>query len=136
MTRMEFLKLIGAGTVASAAIICLGSCSSSNPAAPQKVDFTIDISQSPYNVLSTQGGYIVKDDVIVAHTINDTFVAIRSVCTHQGGTLQYIPSINLFQCPNHGSQFKTDGSLQRGPAAQAEIEYNVTVTGNIIRVFS
>lgn len=136
MTRMEFLKLIGAGTVASTAVICLGSCSSNNTTAPQNVDFTIDISQSPYDNLKTIGNYIIKNQVIVAHTVNDTFVAVSSICTHQGGTLQYLSSSNLFHCPNHGSEFKTDGTVSKGPAAKPVQEYNVTVTGNIIRVFS
>jgi len=41
---------------------------------------------------------------------------LNAVCTHLGCVVPWVPSANKFQCPCHGSQYATDGSVIRGPA--------------------
>ena len=44
------------------------------------------------------------------------FSALSSICTHLGCMTQWSPDIDLIACPCHGSRFKTDGTVERGPA--------------------
>lgn len=41
---------------------------------------------------------------------------LNAICTHLGCVVPWVPSANKFQCPCHGSQYASDGSLVRGPA--------------------
>ncbi|OGU58511.1 MAG: hypothetical protein A2X64_01310 [Ignavibacteria bacterium GWF2_33_9] len=136
MTRDEFLKVLGLGAVATASMFCFGGCSSDSPAAPQNVDFTIDISQSSYATLQNIGGFIIKDGVIIAHIESGEYIALSAACTHEGTIINYNSGQNLFVCPAHGSEFNTDGTVAKNPANKSLTKYNVTVTGNSIRVYS
>lgn len=54
--------------------------------------------------------------------------AVSLVCTHLGCIVK--PGPIGFECPCHGSQFATDGSVLRGPALKALPWLRVTVRGN------
>jgi cytochrome b6-f complex iron-sulfur subunit len=53
--------------------------------------------------------------VLVAHTAQDTFVAVTSRCTHEACTITRFASATYI-CPCHGSQFSTSGRVLAGPA--------------------
>lgn len=44
----------------------------------------------------------------------DTFVALSTICTHQGCDAA-VTSTNIIQCPCHGSRFDNNGSVINGP---------------------
>ena len=139
MDRKEFLASIAKGSALIVLSSCLYNCGGNGPTAPDapsNVDFTIDITQNGYTALQNVGGSIYKDGIIVAHTDATTFVAVSQACTHQGTTVQLQESQHRFHCPNHGSNFNLNGSVINGPASSPLRRYNVTVTGNNIRVYS
>ena len=138
MTRNEFISQVGSGVAVLMIPACLGSLSgcsdsSSVPAAPTNVDFTLDVSTG---ALSTNGGFLVKDGIIIGRTSSGGFLAVSAACTHQGTTLQYIGSANNFRCPSHGSTFNAAGQVTMGPASRSLAFYNTAVTGTSLRVFS
>ena len=101
------------------------------------VDFTLDLTSPTYTSLNNNGGSVVKDNIIIARTSGGAFVAVSSVCTHQ----QYNPiafesAASRFHCPNHGSNFGTDGSVINGPALSALKKYNTQLTGTSLRVYA
>ena len=82
--------------------------------------FVINLSDFP--ALKTDNGsvYVQAPNLprlIVTRLPGPKFYAVTSVCTHQGCTVgPYRASQGVLQCPCHGSQFKPDGELVRGPA--------------------
>lgn len=45
------------------------------------------------------------------------FMAFSAVCTHLGCTVNYVPSVDEFQCPCHGSVYSAStGNVLGGPA--------------------
>ncbi len=57
------------------------------------------------------------DPGIVVHTKEGAFVAYDAVCPHLGCTVGYAPSMQLFACPCHGSEFEVmTGDVISGPA--------------------
>jgi cytochrome b6-f complex iron-sulfur subunit len=62
------------------------------------------------------------------------FIALSSVCTHQGCGVVYDSSSNNLPCNCHGSLFSTTGSVLRGPATRPLKEYAVTREGNILTI--
>jgi len=139
MTRKDFVSQFGIGAAVLLVPACLGTlsgCSSQSdsfPAPPTNVDFTIDVSTG---ALSINGGFLVKEGVIIGRTTAGTFVAVSANCTHQGTILQYVGGNNSFHCPNHGANFLATGSVVNGPASKPLIVYNTTLTNTTLRVFS
>lgn len=138
MNRKEFLSTLGLGAAAVACSYCLNGCKPlDNPAsAPTNVDFTLDLTASSNAALKTNGGYIYNEGVIVARTGNGIYVALSQTCTHAGGTVQYVSSKNAFYCPNHGSNFATNGNVINGPASSPLTAYHTSLTGTSLRVYS
>lgn len=139
MDRKEFLSQVGVGAAALLAPVCLGglaACGKSDtgvPAAPTNVDFTVDISTG---ALAANGGFLVKNGIIIARTNTGTFLAVSAACTHEGTTINFVASSNKFVCPNHGAQFSDTGVVTQGPATKNLTSYKTSLNGNILRVYS
>jgi cytochrome b6-f complex iron-sulfur subunit len=135
MDRKEFIRLAGAGAGMALLAGCFQSCSSEDagPGTPTNVDFTLDVSSGP---LATNGGFVVQNGVIIARTNVGDFIAVSSACTHQGTTVQFQASQNRFNCPNHNSNFNLNGSVINGPASRPLTQYQTSLSGSSLRVFS
>ncbi len=139
MTRKEFISQVGTGAAILLLPACLttglSSCKKKKKDAiePRSIDFTLDISSGP---LATNGGALVNDGVIVARTMDGSFIAIASACTHQGTTINYVSSTNSFLCPNHGARYDANGNVLQGPATKGLEDYKTSLNGNSLRVFS
>ena len=139
MDRKEFLATVGIGAVAALCTSCLAAC---NPLDPMvnppttNVDFTLDLTTPANSALKTNGGFIYNDNIIVARTVDGSYIAVSSICTHQGNTVAYDLAANRFHCPAHGSNFATNGSVINGPAGSPLMTYKTTLNGTSLRVFS
>jgi cytochrome b6-f complex iron-sulfur subunit len=94
---------------------------------------TVDLSLPGNSSLNTVGNYKVIGGVIIINTASG-FVALSSVCTHQGATVGYDSASGNIVCPRHGSQFTTSGSLVNGPALTPLRTYTITIQNNILTV--
>lgn len=154
MERKDFIEQVGLSGAAILIFGCMQSCSkdsdmTSSPNNPPnsgtggggtantKIDFTIDISTSAYEVLKKEGGYIVyaPAKIIIVRITSNEIIAVSSQCTHQGETLEYKSSTGKFYCPLHGSNFNQTGSVANGPATQALKQYKTSLDGNKLRVY-
>ena len=149
LNRGQFLKQLGLSSASLMSFYCLGtgltSCSKndSEPApiientgggtndggtnsvssgvtrsTSGTIDFTIDLTNANFSKLKTQGEFAYVDGIIIANA-KGVFVALSKACTHQSTTINFRSGTNDFFCPTHGSQFKIDGTVQAGPAAQS-----------------
>lgn len=145
MKRNEFFSVLGisAGMIYLAPV--LTSCSKSSvdttitPGGGNNgaVDFTLDLTSPGYAALNTNGGSIVKDNIIIAKTSAGVFVAVTSICTHQQyNPISFESANSRFHCPNHGSNFGLDGSVINGPAASPLKTYKTQLTGTNLRVYA
>jgi cytochrome b6-f complex iron-sulfur subunit len=151
LSRGQFLKQLGLSSATLMAYYCLGtamsSCSSKKddptPVTPvggggnaTKINFTLDLSTDEFKKLKTIGEFVIKDDLIIANA-NGNYVALSKKCTHQGTTIGYQSGSDDFKCSNHGSLFKTDGSVKGGPATESLKVYKTEVldSGNKLRIF-
>jgi Rieske Fe-S protein len=141
MDRKEFLSSFGLGLAAICAGGCLVSCSKSDTdtpgggvTPPSGVNFTVDLNTEIRNV----GDSITRSGVIVARSATgataSSFAAVQVACTHQGTAINFNGSQTRFICPNHGSQFTTEGAVLNGPATRNLKKYNVAVASNTLTV--
>ncbi|MEI8112514.1 MAG: Rieske 2Fe-2S domain-containing protein [Bacteroidia bacterium] len=138
MDRKEFFSkaLFGGGALFLAPAI-LSSCAkanvdpgSMNPTFP----LVIDLNASAYSSLKTVGGYTYNGNVIIIRANQSSYIALSSVCTHQGCTVGYSSSANMIVCPCHGAQYNTGGSVLRGPAQQSLTSYKVSLSGTSMTI--
>jgi cytochrome b6-f complex iron-sulfur subunit len=140
MNRRELIRNIAAGT-ATVFIVpsVLTSCEKdeldpdNGNGDPQDNILTIDLNDSDYSSLGSDGGSKVIDNVIIINT-GDGFIALSSVCTHSGCQVTYNHGNENLPCPCHGSIFSTTGSVLNGPASSPLKKYDVTVEGDILTI--
>ena len=146
MERKDFIEQVGMSGAALLVMGCFGSCtksdggggSSPNPSNPTKpVDFTINISNSPFNVLQNNGGFYVDtaNNVIIAKTTSGMLIAVSSLCTHQSVTLEFQGNNNRFYCPGHGSNFNAAGTVLNGPATAPLKAFKTALSGSLLRIY-
>ena len=155
LSRGQFLKQLGMSSAALMSFYCLGTgltaCSKDDSVPTPTttttpttggggnsgvtgttsgtIDFTIDLTHADFKKLKTEGEFTYVGDIIIANA-KGIFVALAKACTHQGTTIDFRSGTNDFKCPNHGSEFKTDGSVQKSPAAQALTVYKTELLNN------
>jgi len=135
MDRKEFLSHLGVGSVGVFAIACMESCSKKS-VVPNNVDIQLDLNTSAYSSLRTPGNYVVVQGVIVALSNSGTYLAVSSSCPHEGVQVQFQSSQNQFICTAHNSVFTSTGARVSGPAPKGLTQYNTSLNGNILRVYS
>ena len=149
MERKDFIEKVGLSAASILIFGCMQGCSKSDSPAPSQptgsnnnppkpVDFTINITVSPYNSLNTAGGFYVDktNNIIIARTLTNEFIAVSSLCTHQQVTIDFEASNNRFYCSAHGSAFFTTGAVLNGPAAAPLKQYKTALSGSNLRVYA
>ncbi len=148
MKRKTFLKTIGAGAAFALVFPCLHGCSTDKENSdmdpedqqptPSGVDFTIDLSAAESSNLATNGGFILKNFVVVVRNLEGNFVAASQICSHeQTQEVRFISeNEGIFRCSTHGARFDQTGkplnSITKNPL---KIYNTELLQGNILRIF-
>ena len=72
-------------------------------------------------------------NVLVVRTAQDSCSALSSICTHQTCNVSGWSS-PMFVCPCHGSEYATDGTVVRGPAARNLTKYGTSLSNNVLTI--
>lgn len=145
MERKTFLRTLGAGAAFALTFPCVQGCSKDDVSGniveqPTGVDFTVDLTSAEGANLAQNGGYILKNLVVVARNLEGEFVAATQVCSHEMyDQVRFVPQDGgIFYCDVHGSRFGQDGAplntIPNSTPKSIKI-YNTTLEGNILRVF-
>lgn len=94
---------------------------------------TVDLSDTQNAALLSVGGFIIRNNVIVINN-GENYVALSSVCTHQGCEVSYNSSAGNLPCPCHGSLFSISGSVLNGPADAPLTSYPIEQEGDILKI--
>ncbi len=142
MERKQFLKSLGAGAAFALTFPCVQSCSKEGIRVdePTGVDFTIDLTSSEASNLAENGGFILKDLVVVAKNLEGIYVAATQVCSHKGyDQVRFVSTEGgIFYCDVHGSKFSQTGEpLNKvGLSTAKPIKvYQIELNGGMLRVF-
>ncbi|WP_077400368.1 ubiquinol-cytochrome c reductase iron-sulfur subunit [Cellulophaga omnivescoria] len=147
MERKQFLRTLGAGAAFALTFPCLGGCSSDSDGnegdkkeIPTGVDFTLDLESDEASNLQTNGGFILKNDVVVVKNLEGEFVAATQICSHENYDQVRFANVDggIFYCDVHGSRFSQTGEPLNqvdSKAAKPLKVYQTTLTGSTLRVF-
>ncbi|MDC6385869.1 Rieske (2Fe-2S) protein [Flagellimonas taeanensis] len=145
MERKDFLRSLGAGAAFALTFPCLQGCSKDQidgniEEVPTGVDFTVDLTSQEGQALSANGGFILKNLVVVARNLQGEYVAASQVCSHE--SYDQVRFVNqdggIFYCDVHGSRFSQDGTplnqVDSKPARALKV-FNTELDGSILRIF-
>ncbi len=139
MNRIDFIKNLAAGgATLFVAPAILTSCGKDDPEPdpnpnPNPDELSIDLTDGKYASLLNAGGFYVESDVIVINT-GDEYIALSSVCTHEGCRVSYNHGNGNLPCPCHNSIFSTAGAVLQGPANAPLTKYDVSQVGDILTI--
>ncbi|TAL66442.1 MAG: twin-arginine translocation signal domain-containing protein [Bacteroidetes bacterium] len=136
MTRRDLIqRVLAGGAVLVLAPSVLQSCTKTDPGGNVPgTPIDLDLSLPENAALNTTGGSMIVQNIIIVNTGGASFIALSSICTHQGCTVGYNSGTGNIQCPCHGSVYATSGSVISGPAPTALRSYAVSKTGNILTI--
>lgn len=139
MERKDFIKKMAVGgSILLTAPVLLNSCSDGTDEAMDDVEnnkgVTIDLSSNTYQELQTVGGYVYTGNIIVVRVSDSQYIALSSICTHQGCMVEYSSGSTEIVCPCHGSKYTTGGVVTQGPATANLKKYTVTNNGNTLNI--
>lgn len=147
MERKEFLKSIGAGAALAVTFSCLGSClkeeldptvlegatSPANSPSTNATSFSIDLSASEASKLQNNGGYIIKNNVVVAKNLQGKYVAATVVCSHEYKK-KVVFKNNEFFCGEHNARFDQNGKGLNADGRKGLKIYTTSLNGNVLTV--
>jgi len=136
MDRKDFFKkaLIGGGVLIFAPTV-FSACTKASDVLPTNGGTgTIDLTSSAYAALNTVGGYAYSGNVIIIRSSTTSYIAMSSICTHQGCTVGYSSSAKKIVCPCHGAVYNTNGTVLQGPAPSSLKMYTATVNGTTLTI--
>ena len=131
MNRRDLIRSIAAGTATLFIVPSFVTSCEDDPEDPNTL--IIDLADNKYSSLASVGGSIVESSIIIMNT-GDQFLALSSVCTHEGCEVSYNHGNSNLPCPCHGSVFNTTGSVLQGPASSPLRNYEVTQEGDILSI--
>ncbi|MGB5171013.1 ubiquinol-cytochrome c reductase iron-sulfur subunit [Eudoraea sp.] len=142
MERKQFLRSLGAGAAFAITFPCIHGCSSDDsglPAIPipEGIDFTVDLDSTEALPLQENGGYILKNDIVVVRNLEGEFVAASQICSHQQTDQVRFVETNggIFRCSTHGSEFNQTGTPLNGITNNPLKIFNTDLNETILRVF-
>jgi cytochrome b6-f complex iron-sulfur subunit len=141
MKRGAFLKSLGISAGAVMATWCMGSltsCMNADMPAPGDgiVDFTLDLDAAENKALLTNGGWLIKNSIVIARTNSGDYVAVTQVCSHEGRKqVTYRASKNDFYCTAHGATYSVTGKGTNSDGSRGLTSYTTQLDNNILRVF-
>ena len=106
-----------------------------NTGASSTILFSIDLNASEAAKLAVDGGYIVKNNVVVAKNLNGEFVAATVICSHD-----LIKKVtfknNEYYCTEHGARFDQTGKGLNNDGKKGLKIYKTSLNGSILDILS
>ena len=154
MKRREFMNWVGLGAIATSLPVAIAACTpqttteepaaDADPADAPAAKVDSSIREDGFAALGTvadldSAGFLAKTAFVAGPVIvirdpanAEAVIALNSMCTHQGCSVEWNES--EFACPCHGSKFNTDGTVANGPATEPLGSYEATIDGDLVLV--
>lgn len=156
MKRRTLTKYLTLGAIASSLPVALAACQSPSDTAstessgaepasePVKIDSTPreDGFAAVGTVAELDENGFISDKAFFAGSLllirdpadSAALVAVDSLCTHQGCSVDWESDTGVFACPCHGSSFNADGTVATGPATTPLGTFEAIIEGDLVLV--
>jgi len=135
MNRHEFLRKLGFAGSALAAVYFAGNLQSctNERVSPVPTNLTLDLSASENAALKVNGGYVIKDGVVIAKSSTAEYIAATITCSHEGKN-QIIYQTDHFYCTAHGAKYDNTGKGLNSEGKKGIRVYTTSLTGAILTI--
>ncbi|MBU1170119.1 MAG: Rieske 2Fe-2S domain-containing protein [Proteobacteria bacterium] len=89
-------------------------------------DFVSDEKPDQYGVISVDTRF-KKDHRFFVVRDKERIFALYARCTHLGCTVNWFEDLNIFKCPCHGSEFRSNGHEFAGPAPRPLDRHHISM---------
>lgn len=96
---------------------------------------TIDLTASANTALTTVGGYIVRNGIVVAQVSTGVYVSVTQTCSHEPKK-KIIFNKTEFYCTDHGARFDLTGKGLNSFGSKGITVYKVATDGKTLVVYS
>ncbi|HWB24306.1 MAG TPA: ubiquinol-cytochrome c reductase iron-sulfur subunit [Chitinophagaceae bacterium] len=140
MQRRHFINNLAQMTTFVTATSLLAACSKSsgNPSGNGTGSGSTLLSANLDSELTNVGdSKVMGTNIVIREATGNTassFIALSLICTHQGCTVNFDGTNDVFNCPCHGSKYDGAGKVINGPATKPLNKLTVTVTGSDLTV--
>lgn len=135
LSRHTFLRKLGFGGSALAALYFSGhlqSCSNDR-VNPAPTNLTLDLSAPANAALKTNGGYVIKDGVVIARSNTGAYIAATLTCSHEGRN-QIIYQTDHFYCTAHGAKYDNTGKGLNSDGKKGIAVYTTSLSGTTLTI--
>lgn len=137
MKRKDFLKSIGGAAAVAVTFSCLGGCTKSDILTDTDITsglpFTIDLTAAEASPLMNNGGYIIKNNTVVARDLSGNYVAATNLCSHEQ-LRKVIFQNGEYYCTEHGARFNLEGTGLNSDGSGGLAIFQTSLEGNILTV--
>jgi Rieske Fe-S protein len=135
LTRRGFVGASAAGLLVMG---CAGGNKMKTVPSKQEGDI-VELEIDKVAELGTPGGMVAIEPkgmkpVLVMRLEGQQFRALSMKCTHVGCTVRWDNEEQQLRCPCHGSRFKDDGSVAKGPAKKPLAQYPTQLLGTKLQI--
>lgn len=148
MDRRTFLSWVGLGAIATSLPIAIAACTpqaEEEPTAEAEPQLDSTPRADGFMAIGTvaeleEKGFVqdmqsaISPAIAIADPSGSGIIAMNSMCTHQGCSVEWSADDQLLKCPCHGSQFNPDGTVAQGPAAAPLERYEAKIENDLILV--
>lgn len=97
--------------------------------------FTIDLTSNEASKLANNGGYIIKNNLVIAKNLNGQYVAATVICSHDLVKKVTFRN-NEYYCTQHGARFDQTGKGLNNDGKRGLKIYNTSLNGTILSILS
>lgn len=96
----------------------------------------VRIDLAKLDALKSAGAWLLISQarLLVVNLGSNNFKVLSSVCTHQGCSDSWNFANNLFICTCHDSRFRTDGTVEQGPASSPLRVYQTALSNDVLTI--
>ena len=135
LNRHEFLRKLGFAGSALAAVYFgahLQSCTNDR-VNPAPTNLTLDLTDAANSALKSNGGYVIKEGVVIAKSNKGEYIAATLTCSHEGKN-QITYQTDHFYCTAHGAKYENTGKGLNSEGKKGIAVYTTSLAGNILTV--
>jgi Rieske Fe-S protein len=135
INRHEFLRKLGFAGSALAAVYFSGhlqSCTNDR-VSPAPTNLTLDLTSSENAALKNNGGYVIRQGVVIARSNTGAYIAATLTCSHEGKN-QITYQTDHFYCTAHGAKYDNNGKGLNSEGKKGIAVYVTSLAANILTI--
>ncbi len=125
---------MGLGAGAIAATYCLGHTAGCNKP-PAGTIIELDKRDSENKPLGWNGGYIIKDGIVIARNNSGDIVAASRECSHEHKVAVIFDS-DQWYCPLHGARYDQNGGGLNSKGSGGVVTYKTKEKGHKVFIYT